>query len=190
MELLQITKSKQRKAMLNLYFANPEKRFYLRELEKILRIPVGNVRRELLKLEKLGLFRMERKGNLTFYSLNQSHPLFSEFKSIITKTSGIPAIIKETLKEFEGIEDAFLYGSFAKGDEKADSDVDLFIIGNIDEDRLIRKLRIPEKEVQREINYSIFSRDDYEEKLKNEDSFLLSVIRGPKVFLKGSENDL
>ena len=94
------------------------------------------------------------------------------------------------MKEFEGIEDAFLYGSFAKGDEKADSDVDLFIIGNIDEDRLIRKLRIPEKEVQREINYSIFSRDDYEEKLKNEDSFLLSVIRGPKVFLKGSENDL
>ena len=80
MELLEITRSKLRKEILNLYFTNSEKQFYLRELERILNFSVGNIRRELLKLERIGLFKTEKKGNLTYYFLNKSS-IFLQFLS-------------------------------------------------------------------------------------------------------------
>jgi len=140
MEILQISKSRLREGLLNLYFANPNKKFYLRELERILDFSVANIRRELIKLKKIGLFRIENRGNLTYYYLNKSFPLFQELKSIISKTSGVPRILKESLKKVKGIECAFIYGSFAKVKENYISDIDLVAIGDPDEDELIKEL--------------------------------------------------
>jgi len=190
MEMLEITRSKIRKEILNLYFTNQDRKFYLRELEKILNFPVANIRRELVKLEKVGLFRSEKKGNLKFYFLNTSYPLFQEIKSIISKTSGVPFLIKNALKNIKNIEMAFIYGSFAKGEEKNTSDIDLFIIGNPDETELIRNLNSIEKKLQREINYAIYSRKSFQKKKEEKDSFILEVIKSPKIILIGNENEL
>ena len=76
MDLFRITKSKLREELLALYFTNPNKKYYLRELERLLNFSVGNIRRELIKLERTGLFLSENKGNLVYYYLNQSYPLF------------------------------------------------------------------------------------------------------------------
>jgi hypothetical protein len=75
MELFRITKSKLREELLTLYFTNPDKKYYLRVLERMLHFSVGNIRRELIKLERTGLFRIENKGNMVYYYLNQSYPL-------------------------------------------------------------------------------------------------------------------
>jgi len=190
MEILEITKSKIRKAILNLYFTNPERKFYLRELERILNFPVGTIRRELVKLEKLGLFQSEKKGNLKFYFLNTSYPLFQEIKNIINKTSGIPFLLKDILKDLKNIKIAFIYGSFAKGEEKNTSDIDLFIIGNTNETRLIRNLNSVEKKIQREINYTIYSKKSFQRKKEEKDPFILEVIKSPKIVLIGDENEL
>lgn len=190
MELFQMTRSKLRTAILNLYFINLERAFYLRELERILNFSVGNIRRELLKLEKTGLFKSEKKGNSVYYSLNHSYPLFQEVKSIIRKTSGIPELLKGILLKIKGIKSAFIYGSFAKNEEKNISDIDLFILGNVDESRIIKLLKPVEKKVQREINYTIYSRKDYESKKFSKDPFIEDVIKCPKIFLIGDENEL
>ena len=99
MDMFRITKSKLREELLTLYFTNPNKKYYLRELERILNFSVGNIRRELIKLESTGLFLSESKGNLVYYYLNKSYPFFKELKSIIFKTSGAPKMLPKYLRK-------------------------------------------------------------------------------------------
>jgi len=190
MDLFSITKSKLREELLALYFTNPNKKYYLRELERILNFSVGNIRRELIKLESTGLFLSENKGNLLYYYLNQSYPLFKELKSIIFKTSGVPRMLHNVLEEFDDIDQAFIYGSFAKGEEREDSDIDLLIIGEVNEDKLIEEIGKLERKLQREINYAIYEKEDFKKKKEEGNSFILDISKEKKIFLIGDENGL
>jgi len=190
MDMFRITKSKLREELLNLYFTNPSKRYYLRELERILNFSVGNIRRELIKLESAGLFLSENKGNLLYYYLNRSYPLFDELKSIIFKTSGVPKMLQNILKKINGISQAFIYGSFARGEEKEDSDIDLLIIGEVNEDRLVEEMDKLERKLQREINYAIYGKEDFKKKKKEGNSFILDIFKEKKIFLIGDANGL
>jgi predicted nucleotidyltransferase len=190
MDILSIKKSKLREDLLTLYFTNHDKKYYLRELERILNYSVGNIRRELIKLESAGLFLSEKKGNQLYYYLNQSYPLFDELKSIIFKTSGVSRLLYDVLINFKGITHAFIYGSFAKGEERENSDIDLMIIGKINEDKLINELNKLEQKLQREINYNLYSKDEFEEKKEKGNSFILDIIEGKKIFLIGNKNEL
>ena len=190
MDLFSITKSKLREELLVLYFTNPNKKYYLRELERILNFSVGNIRRELIKLESTGLFLSENKGNLLFYYLNQSYHLFDELKSIIFKTSGAPKRLHTILEKFKNIDRAFIYGSFAKGEEREDSDIDLLIIGKVDEDKLIEDVDKLERKLQREINYTIYEKEDFNKKKKEGNSFILDILKEKKIFLVGNKNGL
>jgi len=189
MDITKIFKSKVRKALFKLYFTNPDKAYYLRELERQVSIPVSMLRKELISLEKEGLFASSRKGNLLYYSLNKKYPLYSDLKNITFKTVGIQGALFGKLSSIKGINSAFIYGSYAKNQSNALSDVDLFIVGKIDENALIRKINRLEKELQREINYSLYSKKDLKEKSKS-DPFIKDVLRNKKIFLIGGENDL
>lgn len=190
MDIFRIIKSKLREELLVLYFTNSDKKYYLRELERILNFSVGNIRRELIKLESAGLFLSESKGNLVYYNLNKSYPLFKELKSIIFKTSGAPKMLQNILEKFKGISQAFVYGSFAKEEERGDSDIDLLIIGKVDEDKLIEEIDKLERKLQREINYAIYGKEDFSKKKKEESSFVLDILKEKKIFLIGDENGL
>jgi len=190
MDIFRITKSKLREELLTLYFSNPNKKYYLRELERILNFSVGNIRRELIKLESTGLFLSESKGNLVYYCLNKSYPLFKELKSIIFKTSGASKMLQNILVKFKDIDRAFIYGSFAKGEEREDSDIDLLIIGEVNEDKLIEEIGKLERKLQREINYAIYEKEDFKKKKKEGNSFILDILKGKKIFLIGDENGL
>ena len=187
---LYITKSKIRRDLLALFFTNKYQKFYLRELERTLRYSAGSIRRELLKFQKDGLFITEKQGNLLYYRLNLKHPLFKELESIIAKTIGIEARLKLVLSSITKIKSAFIYGSYAKNTDNATSDIDLFIKGNPDENKLIEKINKLEKELKREINYNIYSRVDFEKKKKQKDSFIVDVLESKKIFLIGDNNDL
>jgi predicted nucleotidyltransferase len=190
MDISKLFKSKTRKELFRLYFTNPDQEYYLRELERILQTPVSMVRKELTRLEDEGLFLSRKKGNLTYYLLDQSYPLFNELKSIVFKTIGIQGSLREILGRTRGIEVAFIYGSFAKHEEVGRSDIDLFIIGKVDENKLLREINKLEKVLKREINYSLFQRDEFNRKKKEKDPFITDLLRNPKIFLIGDPNDL
>ena len=192
MDILSIQKSKLREDLLTLYFTNPEKKYYLRELERIINHSVGNIRRELNKLEDAGLFLRENKGNQVYYYLNKSFPLFDELKSIIFKTSGVPQLLRNALASLKDkdIGYAFIYGSFAKKEEREDSDIDLLIIGEVNEDEMIKKINKLEKRLQREINYSIYSKEEFQTQKEKRNPFIMDVIEGESIFLIGNENEL
>ena len=190
MDIAKIFKSRTRKELFRLYFTNPDNEYYLRELERNLNIPVSMIRKELTHLEDTGIFVSSKKGNLVYYSLNKSYPLFEELKSIVFKTIGIQGLLKETLGKIKGIEGAFIYGSFAKKEEVSKSDIDLFIMGKVDDSRLLREMRRLEEVLKREINYSIFTTDEFNKKVKEKDSFTTDLLENPKIFIVGSEDDL
>jgi len=190
MDISKLFKSKTRKELFRLYFTNPESEYYLRELERLLDIPVSMIRQELLHLEKEGVFKSYKKGNLAYFSIDKSYPLFEELKSIIFKTIGVKGLLKQALEKLKGTESAFIYGSFAKSTENAASDIDLCLIGEIDEGHLIKEIRILEKALKREINYTLFKRNEFMRKKKEKDGFILDLLESKKIFLIGNENGL
>jgi len=190
MDIARLFKSKARTAIFQLYFTNPESLFYLRELERMLDIPVSIIRKELLRLKDEGVFLSEKKGNLVYFRLNTTYPLFDELKSIVRKTIGIEGLLKEAVLKLKGVKVAFIYGSFARNKERAKSDVDLFLIGDIDEGRLVRQLNNIENTIKREVNYAIFNQEEYKKKKKKGDSFIIDLLNNHKIMLVGSKDDL
>jgi uncharacterized protein len=190
MDMLKIANSKIRKAIFELYFAHPEKKYYLRELERILNLPVQNIRREFLALEKNGIFTREKQGNQVYYSLNTESPIFSEMKSIVSKTIGAQGELEKVLISIKGIKTAFVFGSFANGKEDSLSDIDLMIVGEIDENQLVRKISKLENRLDREINYHIFSQKEFAKRAKGKDFFIRGILLKPIIFLIGGNEDI
>jgi predicted nucleotidyltransferase len=190
MDILKITNSKTRRAIFQLYFAHPEKKYYLRELERILNLPVQNIRREFLALEKNGIFIREKRGNQVYYSLNTKSPIFPELKSIVSKTIGAQSHLKKILTTIAGIKIAFIFGSFAQKKEDSLSDIDLMIIGKIDENLLIEKISKLERLLDREINYHIYSQSEFAKRIREKDFFITKILSKPMIFLIGNHEDI
>jgi predicted nucleotidyltransferase len=182
--------SRIRAKILGWLFTHPDESFFVRQIALILKEDPTNVSREMAKLEELGILRSKRNGNLKHFQANQECPFFQELKGLILKTTGVAGRIRASLEKLAGVEYAFIYGSYAKGEEKADSDVDLLIIGDVDMDRLDSNLGKLEKTLGREINYVLYSMEEFKSKKKAKDGFLMDVLRGKKIMLVGAENGL
>lgn len=187
---LYISKSKIRRDLLALFFTNKNKKYYLRQLQRVLGYSAGSIRRELLKFQQDNLFQTSRTGNLLYYSLNIKHPLFNELKNIVSKTVGVEGLLKKMLLSINKIKLSFIYGSFAGGTEKFSSDIDIMIIGNPDSTILYEKIGGLEKKLEREINPTIYSTQEYKIKKKEENGFIQDLLKNPKIMLIGGENDL
>lgn len=187
---LQITKSKLRQKLLTYFFTNPQAALYLREISAFLGEDAGNLSKELLRLEKTGIFISYMRGNQKYFSLNKKYSLYKELKSIVFKTIGVEGSLKDIVSGIEGIKAAFIYGSFAGNKENASSDIDLFIVGHIDEDKLMREIEVLEKKLKREINYNIFPTQELRERIEKKDSFIMNVLKHPKIILKGNINGI
>lgn len=190
MDIVSIFRSKTRQKLFRLFFSNPDAEHYLRELERLLDTPVAMIRKELIRLEAEGIFLSKKRGNLAYYCLNKSYPLFDEVKSMVFKTVGIQGSLRKALDGLKGVQKAFIYGSYAREEAGATSDIDLFIIGSINEDTLVRRVRDLEKNLLREINYTLYTMKDFEKKKKQKDPFVSDVLEGPKIMLVGDPNDL
>jgi len=187
---LYITKSMVRRDLLTIFFTNPSKKYYLRELERLLCYSAGNIRRELLKFKGDGILLTEQTGNLVFYTLNIRHPLFRELKSLISKTIGLEGALRNVLCGLRGIKTAFIYGSFASGKEKATSDIDVMVIGDFNNSRLHELIMKLERKLNREINVTVYSREEYLRRKSEHRGFITELINNPKIMLAGKEDDL
>lgn len=182
--------TKNQTLILEIFFNHPEKSYYLRELGRLLGKEPGVFQRDINRLVESGILASEYRAKSRFFALNKEHPLYKEFKSIFFKTVGAEGKLKSILKGIENIQVAFIYGSFAKGKEDQVSDIDLMLIGDPDEDLLINKISSIEKNLDREINYSIFSPEDVKKGLRSGEVFLEEIISKPKIFIIGDQNAL
>lgn len=176
--------------ILKLFIFNPEKEYYVREIERLTGEAFDPVRRELISLESIGLFKSRLSGRQKYYSINSAHTLFTEVKSMILKTAGMGDTLKSSLEKRSDIQIAFIYGSYAKNTEGLQSDIDLFVIGRISTVDLQEIISGIEGQTKREINPAVYSLQEFQAKQKSKNHFISNVLKEPKIFLKGDENGL
>lgn len=181
--------SETRIKVLSHFFLHPGEDFYLRQLEKLLLKPVGQLSRELLNLERVQLLIPSIKGNQKRYSINRDFPLYNELREIFVKTTSIGDIIRKSLSKLKKVELVFIYGSFAKGEEYNRSDIDIMIVGDVHDKEINRVISNAEKKLNRMINYSLYERNEVKARLKKKDNFILTVFSEPRIVLLGNKND-
>jgi predicted nucleotidyltransferase len=177
--------SRTRAKLLGWFFTHMDEEFFVRQLAPILKEDPTNLSREMAKLETLGILTSLRQGNLKQFRVNKGGSLFPELRGLVLKTTGIAGEIKAELESIKGVRLAFIYGSFAKGTETADSDVDLFIVGKVSLDALDTVLQRLEKKLGRTINYVVYNRKEFHEKVTSRDGFITDVLKGEKIVLTG-----
>jgi len=181
--------SKARVDILKLFFFNPENSFYQRQISKLTGHSIRAVQREVNKFENLGIIKKSIQGNRIYYKVNKNCPIFKDLKNILLKSVGIAQVLKENL-ENNNIQIAFIYGSYAKDKENLISDIDLMVIGKISSRELSHLLSRPRRELMREINYVVFSPEEFKERVKQKDHFLNSVLKDKKIFIAGDTSEL
>lgn len=189
LDIIQITKSKTRIAILELFFNDSEQEYYLRQIEKLTGYSVGNIRREINNLQAGGLFAYRMLGRVKLYRLNKDYAIYNELKNIIRKTISIEGALRKIMQPQTGIRFSFIYGSFAKGREVSLSDIDIIIIGDINPRIVKSKLFEYQSEVKREINSTVYTEEEFIRKVKEKNHFISAIIKEPKIFLRGSEDE-
>jgi predicted nucleotidyltransferase/DNA-binding transcriptional ArsR family regulator len=183
--------SQARVEVLKVLLLNPAGRHYLREIATLTRQPVRAIQRELARLEEAGLVQGSREGNRTYFRANRESPVFPELKALFMKTAGLGALIQKSLLDGPGtIRVAFLFGSYARGEEGPTSDVDLLVVGDITGRSLARLLGPARLNLGREINPVVLSVSELRTRNSKKDGFVNRILREPKMFLIGGEDEL
>jgi len=186
--LERIITSKAKRGVLALFFTNPKSSFYVREVCRKARIQPNEASAELEKLCAAGILQSERRGNLLFYSANPSCSIYNELKAIVLKTAGVGDALREAIGKSAGVKFAFIYGSYARGEERKESDIDVMIIGRASPEEISGSLLACEKMIGREINYSIYPEEEISAKRRK--GYIEGVLKGKKVMLAGEEDEL
>ncbi len=182
---------KTRAALLRELYANPDRRVSFNQLVRRLKSGPGAISRELATLTSAGLVAEQREGNQRFLSAGTSSPLFSELKALITKASGAPTFIREALQGLEDqIDIAVIFGSVAKGTERADSDVDLFIIGTAGYSVVTQRMYSIEDRLGRKVQTLYFDPSSPTDRASLQKSSTRAMLAGPKLFVLGDERRL
>lgn len=190
--LLDALFSSTQQKVLTLFFAQPERKYTIKELIELADSGSGAVQREVERLALANLLTIERVGRQKFYKTNQAAPVFHEMSQLILKTSGIPNQIRVALSKVAAeIELAMIYGSVAKKSDTASSDIDLLVVSDtIDLAKLYEALAPVESAIGRPISPTLYTSSEVRERLSKKNAFLSKVLSGEKVILIGDENEI
>lgn len=177
--------SKVRQRLLRYYFTNPAAHLHVRDLAQRLDVDPSNLSKELRHLENEGLFSSEISGRQKYFRLNRKYPLLAEVRRIVEKTIGTTPLLAEALGRIDGIQEAYLYGSFARNQQDVASDIDVIVIGNPKGDLLAESIRALERQLGREINYTVLSRKEFDSRRARKDAFLEDIWHNERLSLVG-----
>lgn len=184
------TKTQQR--VLAVLFGQSQRSFYANEIIGLAASGSGAVQRELARLEASALVTVRRVGNQKHYQANHESPIFEELRGIVVKTFCVADVLRASLHSLWPLIDmAFIYGSLAKGTEHADSDVDLLVIAAAPSNaELLEALFPAQTQLGRVVNPTLYTPDEFTQRVRDGRSFIVRVLEQPKIFVKGSEHDI
>jgi predicted nucleotidyltransferase len=182
---------KTRKSILALLYAHPDESFYLRQIIRLSGVAHGAGQRELKWLTESGIITRRVSGNQVYYQANIDFPIYPELQTLIIKTAGIGDVLKSALAKMSNrIKFAVIYGSAAKGETNKMSDIDVLVVGDVSFAEIGESLIPAQKNLQREINPSVYSFAEFKSKLKQGHHFVSSVLEGEYILLIGNEDEL
>jgi len=181
-----------RQRVLGLLFGHPDRSYYANEIIGWVGSGSGSVQRELARLEAAGLVTVTRIGRQKHYQANSGAPIFRELRGIVLKTSGLADVLRTALSPLQDdIQAAFVFGSVAEGTDAAHSDIDLMVISDsLTYGDLFAALEAASAELARSVNPTIYTPPEFSRRVRQGNPFLLNVLKGPRIWVKGGEDDL
>lgn len=190
-ELADIITSKVRVKVIELMWSDTTEIYHVREIVRRVSEEINAVRRELKKLESDGLLKKEQRGNRLYYWAREEYPFFGELLGIITKTTGLGKEIVVNKNKLGKLLFVMFSGKFARRKpRKRDDEVDILVIGEVVLAELAQLIRKEESKRNREINYTVMSRDEFDFRKKRRDPFLQGILSGSRVMIIGDDEDL
>lgn len=185
---------KARRAILGLLFSRTDESFYLREIARLVKGGQGAVQRELKRLTDAGIITRTTRGRAAFFQANRACSIFPELQSLVLKTAGVVEVLAAALTPFgDRIGVAFVYGSLARVQPNAGSDVDLMVIGSVGSvsfGEVTDAVADAQARLGRDVNPTVYDVRDFQRRLSKKDHFLTAVLKEPKLFVLGSEHEL
>jgi predicted nucleotidyltransferase len=189
--LTQLFASETLVALLSILLTRPEESFYQRELVEATGARLYLVQRELRRLERSGIVTRAPRGNRVYYRANRGHPAFDDLKRAFLKTIALGDALRAALAPLaHQVRAAFIYGSYAAGHESAQSDIDLFLIGDLSSREAAAILGPIGRGLGRELNTVVYPPAEFSRKVREQEHFVTELLRGPKLFLIGDEHEL
>jgi len=184
--------AKVQQRVLGVLFGNPRRSFYANEVIGLARSGTGAVQRELKRLEASQLVTVTRLGKQKHYQANAASPVFEELRVLVLKTSGLADVLRAALAPVEGdIRAAFVYGSIAKGQDTAASDIDLMVISDhLTYADVFGALEEASRRLGRKISPTLYPPKELARRRRQDNAFVTRVLAQPKLWLIGSEHDL
>lgn len=182
--------SKTKKAAIALLFSRPEQALHLRELARLAAVSPAMMAKEMTVLLRAGLVAEQRDGNRRLFRANTASPVFDELASIARKTAGVADVLRAALAGVAGIELAFVFGSVARGQAHAGSDVDLWVIGHCDYGALLTACAQAAEQLARPVNPVLYAPAELAARVADDNAFVAEVRQRPRIELMGSSKDI
>ncbi|MDP2671742.1 MAG: hypothetical protein Q8P13_04790 [bacterium] len=182
--------SKTRIKLLQVFFTNPGKIFYVRELVRAVNEQINAVRAELSRMEKAGMVTSEARANRKFYGFRKDYSFFDELSRMMAKASGLGGAIIHERGKLGKIKFATLAGGYIRRYPLGASDVDLLVVGSVVLPQLAQLVKEAEEEVGREVNYTVMTEDEFAFRKNRRDPFVVGILEKPHVMLLGDEEEM
>ncbi len=180
-----------RSRVLGLLLLHPERSYYLREIALLTSTIPGTLKRELDKLNEVGLLTVKKVGNQNHYQANRECPIYEDLANILRKTSGLVDVLMGGLLPLsKNIQNAFVFGSVASGNVNAKSDIDLMLIGDLTYAEVVSLMHPLQEQLGREINPKIFTVKEWQKLMQDNGAFIHDVLSKTKLFIIGNEQQL
>jgi len=179
-----------RRRVLGLLLLHPEQAYHVREIARLTGTVAGTLHKELSKLADAGLLLKMAQGNQVSYQANRNNLIFAELASILRKTSGIADVLAEALAPLaQQIEFAQVFGSVASGKARADSDIDLLVVGNASFSEIVKALYPAQQQMRREINPKLYLPEEWKLALVERSAFVRELLEKPTIKIIGDMDD-
>jgi len=184
--------AKVQQRVLAVLFGNPRRSFYANEVIALAHSGTGAVQRELARLEASGLVTVTRVGKQKHYQANASSPVFEELRALVLKTVGLADVLRAALAPISpSIRAAFVYGSIAKGEDIAASDIDLMVVSDrLTYADLFLALEEASTQLGRKVAPTIYSSEELSQRVNQDNAFVTRVLAQPKLWLLGDESEV
>jgi predicted nucleotidyltransferase len=182
--------SRTRKAVIGLLFAQPGQAVHLRELARMAGVSPSMMAKEMELMLRAGLVEERRDGNRRLFQANRSSPVFPELAGLARKTTGVADALREALAAVQGIELAFVFGSVARGEDTAASDVDLFVVGECEYGELLQACQLAAQALGRPVNPVLYTAAELAERVREGNPFIEDVRRHARISLTGRDDDI
>ena len=177
--------------VLCLLYTRPDRSFYTNEILRSTGMGVATIKRELDRMVAAGIVTLRRQGNQHHYQANPDCPIYQELLSIVRKTFGVVDVLRQALDPLaDRINWGFVFGSVASGNESANSDLDLMLIGDISFAEAVTALHSVQEALSREINPKVYRSDEWKQLLKKKDAFINEVLLKPRLDVIGKWDEL